>query len=249
MKNRIFFIGDLHGNIGLVNYYIDKYEIKDAHIIQVGDFGLGFNRFEKEMRFLETYHHKLVKNNVIVWAVRGNHDFKGYFDNDPYGFTNYKLVKDYTVLNLEGHNILCIGGATSIDRFDRKNKDQFNGIFNDVPGLEWWHDEDFVLDVDKLENMRNVDIVATHTCPDYCPPQNHGGLGYLIEGIIKRTGDEELRTDLLIERRKLTDAFQILKKNNNIKLHVYGHFHKNNVINNEGTEHRMLGTGELWEYV
>ena len=29
------------------------------------------------------FHDLFVKNNVIVWAIRGNHDFKPYFDNDP----------------------------------------------------------------------------------------------------------------------------------------------------------------------
>lgn len=244
---RLIYLGDIHGNFSLVNYYIDYFGIKDAHIIQVGDFGVGFQTFEKEKRMLEMYHHKLVKNNVFLYAVRGNHDFKGYFDNDPFGFTNIKLVKDYTVLNLEGHNILFLGGAVSVDRYDRKNKDQFNGIFNDVPGLNWWNNEEFVYDAEELGKFRDIDIVVTHTCPEYCPPDNTFGLGFFVEGIIRRTGDDELRNDLLVERRKLNDAFQILKMNNDIKFAYNGHYHKNTVIDIYGTIHRALGVGELWE--
>jgi len=120
----IFYLGDIHGNFNLINQYIKMYDLKDAHIIQVGDFGVGFNTFEKEKRLLQMTHDVLVKNNVMVWAIRGNHDYKPYFDNDPFEFTNIKLVKDYTVLNLEGKNILCIGGAVSVDRMLRYTKAQ-----------------------------------------------------------------------------------------------------------------------------
>ena len=38
---------------------------------------------------------RLIKNNVHVWAIRGNHDYKPHFDNDPFGFTNIHLIPDY----------------------------------------------------------------------------------------------------------------------------------------------------------
>ena len=62
---RILYLGDIHGNFGLIGQYIDLYGIKDAHIIQVGDFGVGFATLQKEKRMLEMIHTKLVKNNVI----------------------------------------------------------------------------------------------------------------------------------------------------------------------------------------
>jgi hypothetical protein len=31
-----------------------------------------------------------------------------YFENDTFLLTNIKLIKDYTVLNLEGNNILLL---------------------------------------------------------------------------------------------------------------------------------------------
>lgn len=242
---RIMYLGDLHGNFNLIHQYIDLYGIKDTHIIQAGDFGIGFQTVEKERRMLEMYHTKLVKNNVFLWGVRGNHDFKGHFDNDPFGLTNIKLVKDYEVLNLEGKNILCMGGAVSVDRCVRKNKAQFEGVFNDVAGLEWWNNENFVLDIEKLGKLRNIDIVVTHTCPEYCPPDNTFGFGYFVESYIRK--DYELKKDLIIERKQITDAFQILKMNNDIKYHYYGHYHKHDYCEVDGTKHRMLGIGELWE--
>ena len=99
---KIYYLGDIHGNFSLIGQYIDRFSIKDAHIIQVGDFGVGFKDTLKEKRMLDMYHAKLVKNNVTVWAFRGNHDYKPHFDNDPFGFTNIKLIPDYTVLELCG---------------------------------------------------------------------------------------------------------------------------------------------------
>jgi predicted phosphodiesterase len=245
---RLLYLGDIHGSFSVLHQYIDLYKITDAHIIQVGDFGIGFTTFEKEKRMLEMYHQKLVKNNVFVWTIRGNHDYKSYFDNDPFGFTNIKLVPDYTVLNLCDKNILCIGGAVSVDRMWRMTKLQKQGDYiSDIGQKSWWHDEVFILDEDKLSQYRGINIVATHTAPHYCPIDNTFGFGPFVEGIIKETGDIELKTDLLLERNQLTHAFQILKENNDIKLHVYGHFHRSDSINMYGTNHRLLNVNELWE--
>lgn len=248
---RILYLGDIHGNFGLISQYIDLYSIKDAHIIQVGDFGVGFATLQKEKRMLEMIHTKLVKNNVIVWAIRGNHDFKPYFDNDPFQLTNIRLVKDYTVLNLEGKNILCIGGAVSVDRMWRRTNKQLQGIheeYTEANGIDsWWPNELFVLDEQKLGEMRDINIVVTHTCPDYCPPDNTFGFGPFVEGIIRDTGDVELRADLHFERNQVTNAFAILRMNNSIDNHYYGHFHRSDTINMYGTKHRLLGVGELFE--
>jgi predicted phosphodiesterase len=249
MENmKLMFLGDIHGNFNIINQYVKMYDIKDTHIIQVGDFGVGFSRFEKEKRMLEMYHTQLVNNNVHVWAIRGNHDYKPYFDNDPFGFTNIHLVADYTVLNLADKKILCIGGAVSVDREFRYTKKQKQGIYENNIGIEsWWPDEIFVLDIDKLKELRDINIMVTHTCPDYCPPDNTFGLGYFVEGIIKETGDNQLRTDLNFERNQVTQAFTIVKMNNDIEFAYYGHFHKSDNINILGTKHRLLKVNELWE--
>ena len=249
---KLYYLGDIHGNFNVIHHYIKKLDIKDAHIIQVGDFGVGFKSIEKEKRLLEMYHDRLVKNNVTVWAIRGNHDYKPHFDLDPFGFTNIKLIPDYTVLELFDKRILCVGGAVSVDRTWRYTSKQKNGIFdNQVLGVEsWWPDEIFQLNKEKVCEMKNIDIVVTHTCPHYCPPDNTFGFGPFVEGIIRNTGDVGLKTDLNVERQAMTEMFHLLKLNgNNIKYHYYGHFHNNDVQNYEDCQHRMLGIGELWMQV
>jgi predicted phosphodiesterase len=245
---RIFYLGDIHGGFSTILQYINLYGIKNAHIIQVGDFGVGFHPIDREAHILELVNRELVKNNVFVWAIRGNHDFKPYFDNDPFNLSNIKLVKDYTVLELEGNNILCIGGAISVDRMYRKTKAQMEMKNAPLVGGEtWWEDEVFILDEDKLGEFRNINIVVTHTSPNYCPPDNTFGLGAFVEGIIVDTKDTKLKGDLLYERMQLTDAFMILNNNNNIEYHYYGHFHRNDTYRNGNTLHRVLGVGELFE--
>jgi len=194
------------------------------------------------------YHDLLVKNNVVVWAFRGNHDFKPYFDSDPFGFSNIRLIPDYTVLELAGKRILCVGGAVSVDREWRYTGDQRRKNFEVKPGQTWWPDETFVLDRELTGDIRGIDIVLTHTCPSYCPPDNTFGFGPFVEGIIRDTGDVGLKTDLMVERHQVDELFAILKMNGNpIEKHYYGHFHKSDVQRFEGIEHRMLGVGELWE--
>lgn len=246
---RLMFLGDIHGQFNLINHYVDKLGIKDTHIIQVGDFGVGFNTLDKEKRMLELYHKKLVKNNVFVWAIRGNHDFKPYFDNDPFNLSNIKLVPDYEILNLQEKNILCIGGAVSVDRKIRYTNRQKNGDFETLTGVEsWWPDEVFTLDKDKLNGVKNIDIIVTHTAPTFCPIDNTFGFGPFVEGMIRQTGDIDLKSDLLFERFQMDEVFEILKNNgNNIKNHYYGHFHRSAFVKHEGIKHRLLNIGELWE--
>lgn len=247
MKEKILYLGDIHGQFNIINQYIKIYKLKNLHIIQVGDFGVGFNTLEKEYRLLKMTQDQLEKNNIHLWAIRGNHDYKPYFDNDPFGFKNIHLVADYTVLNLSDKNILCIGGAVSVDRMWRMTKSQKQGDHISTGQKSWWPDEVFSLDRDKLNEMRNIDVVVTHTCPHFCPPDNTFGFGPFVEGIIKETGDEELKTDLLFERQQLTDAFSIIKMNNDIKYNYYGHFHKSNLSIYDGTKYRLLNINELWE--
>jgi predicted phosphodiesterase len=249
MKTRLLFLGDIHGHFAIIHQYVKVYGIQNAHIIQVGDFGVGFQTLEKEKRLLEMYHQILVKNNVHIWAIRGNHDYKPHFDNDPFGLSNIHLLPDYTVLDLCDKRILLIGGAVSVDRTWRYTKLQKQGIFENMTlGKEsWWPDETFILDRDKLGEIRDIDIVVTHTAPHYCEPDNTFGFGPFVEKIVRESGDTELKTDLLVERQAVTDAFAILKLNNSITHAYYGHFHKSDVMNFDGIKHRLLNVNELWE--
>lgn len=241
---RLLFLGDIHGNFAIVHQYIKAWDLKDAHIIQVGDFGVGFDTIAKEKRMLAMYNTRLKKYNVHLWAIRGNHDYKGHFDKDPFGMSNIHLVKDYTVLELCGKNILCIGGATSVDRASCYTRKQLENNFVDTRfGDErWWPDEVFVLDKEKLSNIRNVNILVTHTAPRNCYPSNKNGFPPHVN-----VSDTNLVQDLIVERYLVQEALDTLKGNNKLELHLYGHFHESNDEEINDTRHRLLDVGELWE--
>ncbi len=242
---RVLYLGDIHCNFNLLVQYVKFYKIKNAHIVQVGDFGVGFYGFENELKTLQTVNKILKANNVIVYAIRGNHDYKPYFDNDPFNLSNIKLIKDYTILELEDRKILCMGGAVSVDRMLTMNAAQRSGDFIYRPGQRWFNDEEFLLDDDFLKEVRGINTIVTHTAPDYCPPDNTFGFGAFVDGFIKN--DPELKLDLMDERRKMSIAFQTVKMNNDIEHAYYGHFHRSDTLNFLGTIHRVLGVGELYE--
>ena len=245
-KMRLMYLGDIHGNFNIITQYVTRFDIRDAYIIQVGDFGVGFKTLVKEKRQLDDINTALIKRNVIVYAIRGNHDQPSYFENDPFGLSNIKLVKDYTVLNLVGKNILCIGGAISIDRTVRYTKRQLEGDYTTNIGVDsWWKDEGFNYDDSKLVDLRDINIVVTHTTPDYCWPDNSNGFAPIVNDFASM--DKTLKTELLDERRRMTLAFQTIKMYNDIEYAYYGHFHANHVTEIYGTKHRVLGVGELWE--
>lgn len=158
-KKNIYFLGDIHGNFELIDYYCRIYKLKSVCIIQVGDFGLGFKKNEKER--LENLNNKLAENDNILLAIRGNHDNKDLWYNDTYNFSNITFVKDYTVMNINDLNFLFIGGATSIDAKDR------------TIGYDYWENEviEFNDEYAKyLEGLRNIDVLITHATPTRCFP-------------------------------------------------------------------------------
>jgi hypothetical protein len=96
-----------------------------------------------------------------------------------------------------------------------------------IGGESWWPNEKFNLDLKLLDKLRDINIVVTHTAPDYCYPDSNG-LGPFVNGFIQN-GDDTLKMDLMDERRHLT--FQAIKENNDITHHYYGHFHKSDITN------------------
>lgn len=239
MNRRLLFLGDIHGAFHIIPNKVKTYDITDANIIQVGDFGVGFKSFEKDKKLLEQINSELKIRNIVLYAIRGNHDYKPYFDNNPFGLSNIKLVKDYSVLNMSNKKILFMGGAISIDRLYRINTDKYR------QDKCWWSDESFELEEDELINLKKLDIVVTHTAPSFCYPDNSNGFGDLVNSYAYE--DSVLKTDLHTERYLMDRAFKIINANNKITHHYYGHFHNSKVLEVDGVKHRLLNVNELYE--
>jgi len=239
-------LGDIHGNFANVKYQIQTKGISHCKIIQVGDFGMTMysqKHSESTLQELDSYFREL---DIIMYAIRGNHDDPFYFQGNHI-YDNLKLLPDYTQLEIDGLNFLFIGGATSIDRNHSLAKMEISSSLG-YPHPIYWIDEVFNLDEEKLKDIKDVDIVITHTAPEWCFPDAAGGLGDFVKNFVD--GDDALTKELVQERKKMNRLFNILKENGNrIQKHFYGHFHRNEITLNGYTMHVLLGIGELREIV
>lgn len=221
-------LGDIHRDFKVLLEHK-----KEGNIIQVGDFGLGFNRREKEESTMDYYNEILQARHIHVYAIRGNHDDPSYWDGRYEGkWSNITLVPDYTVMRLEHQNYLFMGGALSIDRIVRKE------------GRDYWKDEEFVYDEDKLigvlKDSQPIDYVVTHTAPDMCEPIR-------INDLVRHYASldpTDLIHELEIERAVMTRAYNVICEHSKPKKWFYGHFHYNYTEVIEGVEFMLLGIGK-----
>lgn len=234
-KRSLYFLGDVHGNWTYLEWVLSSSfkSFVDSDIIQVGDFGVGFRTLEQEMASLYELNDTLYTINAMLYVIRGNHDDPTYFSTNKLEFSNIKFLKDYTVLNCSGKNILCVGGALSIDRVYRhhNNMHHFKG-------------EEFNLNLELVPTNKKIDILVTHTAPTFCYPTGVNNLVYSFA-----VNDSTLLDDLTKERKLLTELFDYLKDtDNNITHHYYGHFHSDNVEWINDTKHVLIGINNFVDF-
>lgn len=211
--------GDIHGDIMPLTFKVNEsLKLQNSLIIIAGDVGIGF---QKDGYYLDLFSRaaaRLKKRNNMLLFIRGNHDdpskwndyepFKDYWQD---GESNIRFVKDYTIVsasNLYGeHNILCVGGAISIDRTDREI------------GKDYWPDEVFIYDESKVKDLEGITNVITHSAPSFCEPILKTGIESWMEN------DATLEVDCNKERTDHTLLYEKLKEKNQISTWTYGHFH------------------------
>ena len=166
----ILFAGDIHGRVSaLEQVYKDAIDKKVQAIIQVGDFGIYWPDPENGLSsFFENN-----KSEIPFFFCDGNHENHTVLDEM---YENQKVsnptpdvvqvakncyhIRRGTLMNLNGNNILFMGGAQS---YLGKKDSPF--IF----GKNWWprempsHNE---LEMFK-KNYEKADIVVTHDCPSF----------------------------------------------------------------------------------
>lgn len=230
----LFFSGDWHGRFDSILYDLKHYGIEDATIIQVGDFGIGFDKRKVEKKKLKEFAKSLAKLNITLYAIRGNHDDPAYFTGEAFGCIT--LLKDYSVLEVNAKRILCVGGAISIDR--KPNK-EYPGRFE---GIDYWSNENVVLDEKALEMAGAADIIVTHSSP-------FGVFPYTLKG--KEDGwyetDAKLYDDIHKERTILTHIYDSVSKKGKVEHYFYGHYHLPQLAEMNGTKFRCLGIDEFYE--
>jgi hypothetical protein len=210
-ENQFYLVGDFHGDLEWASQVM-RSAWKDGvkTIFQLGDFGVWPGEFGKN------YLDKLSKLAVvrdIVWKVTlGNHEDYGQIDHlfmwgavtEPQDIReNITILGNKAQVFSEfGLKFASLGGAVSIDRFDR------------VPGKSWWPQEKTTdQDVRNLAAMfgqtgwSQVDVLLTHDAPPEIPTW----YGFVKDDI-----------DSTINRQKMGQAHTIV----NPRVWFHGHYHR-----------------------
>ena len=238
--------GDIHGDFkGVVFKLCIQYGLTDALLIVAGDCGFGF---EKPGYYETIYNQvagRLRKANNWVVLIRGNHDHPAYFAEERVAYQRWRCVPDYSVIKACGHEILCVGGAVSIDRYDRKEENARMRERGHLQTAVWWPDEGLVYSPEAIESIPSdirIDTVITHTAPSFCELENKQGLKSWA------VMDPALVWDTGRERRAMDQLFESLKDHGHpVERWYYGHFHQSWVSERNGTLFSMLDIEEFKE--
>lgn len=228
--------GDSHGEWRLLEYKIKESGLKDAIILIAGDCGFGF---EKPQFYTNTYNKMkktLTKSNVTLLFIRGNHDDPSYFNEEKIDFKYFKTIPDYSIITVGNDNsvknILCVGGAISIDRLYRMSRDIERSFYSEIKKKSYWSDECVKYDPEIINKIKadgiDINFVVTHSSPNFVPPVHKYGIEYWIKS------DPNLSSDIDKERLILKQIYDhLLIDGHPIKKWFYGHFHEHNIYMSE----------------
>lgn len=218
--------GDTHGQVdtrlGNIARNVE-YIPGETAVIILGDAGVNFycNKSEKKKK------HQLSKWGMRVYCVRGNHEERpenlGYevaWDEDVHGNVymdpdnaNIRYFMDGGEYNINGHSVLTIGGAYSVDKYWRLQRaaaagQSFSGWFKDEQLTQEEMDAITAKVIDK-----EFDFVFTHTCPFSWEPTD------LFLGCVDQS-TVETGMELWLDE---------LRKNISVGVWCFGHFHADRV--------------------
>ena len=212
---------DEYIKINLINKPL-KPLMTDSVIFVIGSCGLTSNSVTKYIKLLKEYNKILAYNNTYVIFIRGENDNPLLFDNETINLSNIKAVADYTVVKIRNKNILCIGGATTIERaWKLKHMEYVNRLNPNRKFDMFCGDTSPKLDNDKLNKAINdcnnsIDYVFTCTAPSFCQSSE------LINIEDWEESDEKIRSDLKKDKLIMTSIFSsIISTCNTPEIWVY----------------------------
>lgn len=221
IKQPIFIIGDHHGFTGEMFEAIEKQNVQDAVIVHVGDGEEGISFGPRQFEELNSW---FAKRKILFLGIRGNHCDPNIFDGRV-DLSHFKLVPDYTQLVTPSERWLLIGGAISIDRYER------------IPGFNWWPKETFSL---RPELSDSCDVLVTHSGPSWIGPQKGKGMVRLFADTAESYGDD-LIAELNAERIQHEELFRLVQPSR----WYLGHFHRSEQVIHDGCTTRVLDICEL----
>ena len=218
--------GDTHGAVAarLMNIGETDYPKDDTAIIILGDAGINFYLNKTDAK------NKKIINNMgyRVYCVRGNHeerpenlsyivyihdhDVNGWVIYEP-DYPNIRYLIDGNTYLINGHSVLVIGGAYSVDKWYRLSR---------APeGAKWtgWFEQE-QLDTEEMSEIErdhagnHYDFVLSHTCPESWQP-----FDLFLSGLDQSTVDKTMEVWLENFRHKIT-----------YDVWLFGHFHDDRLV-------------------
>lgn len=247
---KVVVCGDIHGDYNmLVNKMCVQYGLTHTLLIVAGDCGFGFENKGYYDNIVRRNLKRMNKTGNWIVFVRGNHDNPAYFDGKAFNYERFKAVPDYSIIQACDHNILCIGGAISIDRQyrlgylanNRIKPDKNNPFARNI----YWPNEAPVFDASRLSSaisIGKIDTVITHTAPSFCELKQKDGLRSWADN------DKDLLFDVSYERKQMDEIYDFLVKHGNASDYwFYGHYHQSWHKSISGTTFLMLDIMEIEE--
>lgn len=197
-------------------------EIHNARIIHVGDGEEGYPWWNEKSA--EQLNNAFGDFNVEYMSIRGNHSNPSVFDGSVM-MSHFKLLPDYTRMEIEGQSWLFVGGAVSINRLDRER------------GRNWWPDEEMKL---IAELATPADVLITHAGPSFI----HRPTSPMVEYYIRReeeNGINGLRQMLIAEQCRHDRLFELVHPKN----WYFGHYHHSESLVYQGCQIKQLDIAEF----
>lgn len=166
----IYITGDTHGKFERISAFCAKMATSQEDVIIIlGDAGINYYGGKKDIAIKRA----LSELPVTLFCIHGNHEIRpetiptyefiqwsGGTVCYEKEFPNLLFAKDGEFFNLNNHKCIVIGGAYSVDKFYRLERN-----------FGWWADEQPSDSIKayverQLESIDyKVDIVLSHTCP------------------------------------------------------------------------------------
>jgi len=172
----IYITGDKHRIFDdIENFCEENCTTTDDVLIILGDAGINYEGEWHDTRLKRD----LAQLPITLFCIHGNHEMRpetinSYEEVERFGgvvymeedFPNLLFAKDGEIFEFDGQRCIVIGGAYSVDKFDR------------TPGRDWWPDEqpDELIMMQVEERLAaekwQIDVVLSHTCPmKYIPEE------------------------------------------------------------------------------
>ena len=173
LQNDTYLVGDIHGDTSVVEYLLQSHNLENLTLILLGDIGIfKYRDYKHYIKFDQ--HCK--ERNIMVYALRGNHDNPGFFKDFKNSnkivkrfwdkFTNFKPLPDFSVIEFNDFKGLVLGGGTSIDRIIRRSYNSDKNNKSLYASNDWWINES-IPDIGNMDEK--YDFILSHVGP--CSPK------------------------------------------------------------------------------